>query len=167
MMHADFLYIGMMRDLKGPDLFLEAIAKLAKGKPQVKAHFVGDGPDKAEYINQIDRLGLKQNITVHDAMPARKAFALAKCVVVPSRAESMPYIVLEAIAAGRPVICTNVGGIPEILNPEPDRLVAPGDSDALAEAMAAMIGNLDAPKKRRSVRKTSKTASRLKKWPQM
>ncbi len=153
---ADFLYIGMMRDLKGPDLFLEAIAKLAKGKPQINAHFIGDGPDKIEYITRIDRLGLKQNITVHEAMPARKAFAMAKCVVVPSRAESMPYIVLEAIAAGKPVICTNVGGIPEIFESAPERLVAPSDSDALADAMAAMLANPDAQKEAQELKEALK-----------
>ena len=47
-------------------------------------------------------------------MPARQAFALGRVIVVPSRAEAMPYIVLEALAAGKPMIATAVGGIPEI-----------------------------------------------------
>ena len=75
-------------------------------------------------------------------MPAREAFALARTVVVPSRAESMPYLVLEAAAAGVPLIATDVGGIPEILAGETERLVPPGDAGALA---AAMRRALDAP----------------------
>ena len=136
---ADFLYIGMMRDLKGPDVFLRALARLKSSGRKVTAHFVGDGPDKEHYQTMIAELGLGENVTVHDAMPARKAFALARTVVVPSRAESMPYIVLEAIAAQKPVICTNVGGIPEIFAADAGRLVEPGSDEALAEAMSAAL----------------------------
>lgn len=132
---ADFLYIGMMRDLKGPDVFVDAITQLRQEGLGVTAHFVGDGPDKPRYEATIAARGLADAIEVHDAMPARKAFAMARTVIVPSRAESMPYIVLEAIAAGKPVICTRVGGIPEILAGESDTLVEPGNAEALAQAM--------------------------------
>ena len=50
-------------------------------------------------------------------MPARQALALGRVMVVPSRTESLPYIVLEAAAAGKPLIATKVGGIPEIYGP--------------------------------------------------
>ena len=136
---ADFLYIGMMRDLKGPDVFLKALAQLAASGRKATAHFVGDGPDKPRYQAMIADLGLGESVTVHDAMPARKAFALAETVVVPSRAESMPYIVLEAIAAQKPVICTDVGGIPEIFAEEAGRLVEPGSVEALGKAMSATL----------------------------
>lgn len=138
---ADFLYIGMMRDLKGPDVFLEAIRTLVRTGEDVSAQFVGDGPDKAKYIGMIARYGLEGHVSIHDAMPARIAFTKARIVVVPSRAESMPYIVLEAIAAGKPVICARVGGIPEIMDTEIEALVPPGDADALASAMAGMLAN--------------------------
>lgn len=144
---ADFLYIGMMRDLKGPDVFLDAMALLQKADGSgPTAHFVGDGPDKDKYLKQIKDLGLSAKVTVHDAMPARKAFAMAKCVVVPSRAESMPYIVLEAIAAACPIICTNVGGIPEIFDTDPEVLVEAGNKTALSEAMNAMLASKSAKK---------------------
>ena len=60
-------------------------------------------------------------------------------LVVPSRAESLPYIVLEAAAAGLPIIATNVGGIPEIFGPDAGDLVPPGDPAALADAIAAAL----------------------------
>ena len=69
-------------------------------------------------------------------MPARDAFALGRLLVAPSRAESLPYIVLEAAAAAVPMITTNVGGIPEIFGPQAAGLVAPGDAAALARAIA-------------------------------
>lgn len=110
---ADFLYIGMMRDLKGPDLFIEAVASIAAKRP-VTAVMVGDGDDLPRYKAMVERLGLANSVRFLPPMPARKAFALARNVVVPSRAEAMPYIVLETLAAGKPLIATRVGGIPEI-----------------------------------------------------
>jgi len=97
---------------------------------------VGDGEDKPRYQARLDALGMGDRVTMRDAMPAREAFALARTVVVPSRAESMPYIVLEAVAAGNPVISTRVGGIPEILGPDFAGFVPPGDAEALAGAMS-------------------------------
>ncbi|MCY0094615.1 glycosyltransferase family 4 protein [Hoeflea ulvae] len=136
----DFLYIGMMRDLKGPDVFIEAIrrAEQLTGKP-LRGVMVGDGADKARYQARLDMLGMADRVTMRDAMPARDAFALARTVVVPSRAESMPYIVLEAVAAGKPVISTQVGGIPEILGADFAGFVPRGDTEALAGAMAKDI----------------------------
>jgi glycosyltransferase involved in cell wall biosynthesis len=83
---------------------------------------------------------LGENVEFRSPMPARSAFALARALVVPSRAESMPYLVLEAAAAGKPIIATNVGGIPEVLtgNVTPT-LVSPGDPAALAAALRAYL----------------------------
>jgi glycosyltransferase involved in cell wall biosynthesis len=134
----DFLYIGMLRDLKGPDVFIRALAVLRDRTGHApSAWIVGDGDDKPRYRAMVAEMGLGEAVGFRDPMPARDAFALARAVVVPSRAESMPYIVLEAIAAGMPLIATNVGGIPEIFGEEAHRLVPPGDALALAGAMAA------------------------------
>ncbi len=139
---ADFLYIGMMRDLKGPDLFLDAFASLnAKSGNKLNAHMVGDGPDKEKYVQQACRLNIADRVSFHDAMPARKAFRLARTIVVPSRAESMPYIVLEAVAAQLPIIAARVGGIPEIFSDEPDVMFEPDNMNALENAMAKNLGN--------------------------
>jgi glycosyltransferase involved in cell wall biosynthesis len=140
----DFLYIGMMRDLKGPDVFIEALrrAEQLAGRP-LRGVMVGDGDDKPRYQARIDMLGLGERVKMLDAMPARKAFAMARTVVIPSRAESMPYIVLEAVAAGKPVISTKVGGIPEILGADFAGFVPPGDIEALATAMAHAISDPD------------------------
>jgi glycosyltransferase involved in cell wall biosynthesis len=56
-------------------------------------------------------------------MPAREAFTLGRLLVAPSRAESLPYIILETAAAGVPMITTNVGGIPEVFGPQSGRLI--------------------------------------------
>lgn len=123
---ADFLYIGMMRDLKGPDLFIDAVnAARQKLDRDVTAVMVGDGEHLPRYHAQVARLELSGNIRFLAPMPARQAFALARFVVVPSRAEAMPYIVLETLAAGKPIVATSVGGIPEILGAESPALVNP------------------------------------------
>jgi glycosyltransferase involved in cell wall biosynthesis len=141
---ADFLYIGMLRDLKGVDVFIAAMAELSKTHPDARAHIVGAGEaaDEERYKRMVMGAGLAERVRFHAPMPAREAFSLARTIVVPSRAESMPYIVLEATAAGMPIIATNVGGIPEILDGEDDRLVPPGDAAALS---AAMLRSLEDP----------------------
>jgi glycosyltransferase involved in cell wall biosynthesis len=72
-------------------------------------------------------------------LPARTAFARGKLMIVPSRAESLPYVVLEAAAAGLPLIATGVGGIAEIFGPDSGVLVPPGNPAALAEAIGRAL----------------------------
>ncbi|POF28911.1 glycosyltransferase [Roseibium marinum] len=132
----DFLYIGMLRDLKGPDLFIEALYNIRlKTGTAPRAHIVGEGPQEERYRNMVRKLGLEDAITFHGALPAREAFKLARNVVIPSRAEAMPYIILETVAAQRPLIATRVGGIPEIFGRYASRLIEPGHIGKLTVAM--------------------------------
>lgn len=132
---ADFLYVGMMRDLKGPDLFIDALAEAStRTGRSLSAAMVGDGADLQRYRQQAAELSERIAVAFHPAMPARDAFALGRVMVVPSRAEAMPYIVLEALAAGRPIIATAVGGIPEILGRDCAALAEPTVA-SLAERM--------------------------------
>lgn len=136
----NFLYVGMLRDLKGPDIFVDAFAKTERLlKRPLTAMMIGDGPQKQKYLDMMTVRGLGRRITMLPAMNIREAFARSQNVVVPSRAESMPYIVLEALAAGRTVIASDVGGIAEVLGKQSAALVPAGDSDALAKAMADSI----------------------------
>jgi glycosyltransferase involved in cell wall biosynthesis len=138
---ADFLYIGMMRDLKGPDLFIDALARaeMRLGRT-ISAVMVGDGEHLPRYREQVKRLGLEDRVRFLKPMPARQAFGLADIIVVPSRAEAMPYIVLEALAAGKPMIATAVGGIPEIFGAGSPALVHP-DAGELAARMADALAD--------------------------
>jgi glycosyltransferase involved in cell wall biosynthesis len=135
---ADFLFIGELRALKGVDVFIEAIAKLQREGYAARAVIVGPAtPEDARRYRDMANTHVKGiRIAFHPPMPARQAFSLARIVVVPSRAESLPYLVLEAAAAGMPLIATNVGGIPEIFAGEAERLVRAGSVEALASAMA-------------------------------
>ncbi|ACM26144.1 glycosyltransferase family 4 protein [Agrobacterium rhizogenes] len=139
-----FVYIGMLRDLKGPDLFVEAFAKTERriGRP-LSALMIGDGPDRDKYRTMMIERGLGQRIGLLPAMRVQDAFALSQAVVVPSRAEAMPYIVLEALAAEKTVIASRVGGIPEALGEDSAALVVPDDTDDLSRVMAEAITEPD------------------------
>jgi glycosyltransferase involved in cell wall biosynthesis len=108
----------------------------------VTATLVGDGPERDLLGAQVERLGLASAVRFQPAMATREAQTLGRIMVIPSRAEFLPYAVLEAAAAGMPLITTKVGGIPEIYGPLTDRLVAAQDVDVLAHAIAR---NLDQP----------------------
>ena len=73
------------------------------------------------------------------AMRVHEAFSMAQNLVVPSRAEAMPYIVLEGLGAGKTIIASRVGGIPEVLGAGSAALVEPGNSDDLARVMAETL----------------------------
>jgi len=144
---ASFLFIGELRALKGVDVLLEALARLVPTHP-VRAVIVGAGPDADAFKARSHALGLDAHVTFPGAMPARTAFPLGHCLVVPSRAESFPYVVLEAAAAGRPLIASDVGGIPEIVAGTETRLIAPGSVDALTTALAETLADPDGAKVR-------------------
>jgi glycosyltransferase involved in cell wall biosynthesis len=142
----DFLFVGELRRLKGLDLLLEAASLLAR-RCKAGLLIVGAGPDGDYFAGRIRELGLEDSVSMAPPVyPVTQAFRMANCVVVPSLAESFPYVVLEAAAARIPLITTSVGGIPEIAGPYTDGLVPPGDPEALAQAMFSM---LDDPAKAR------------------
>jgi glycosyltransferase involved in cell wall biosynthesis len=136
----DLLFIGELRELKGVGDFIDAVAGLASWRP-LTATIVGDGPDRDAFEKQVDRLQLKRQVRFTGQLPARQAFSLGHLLVVPSHAESFPYIVLEAVAAEVPLIATHVGGIPEML--PLDLLAPPRNPAALASLLRARLEGLD------------------------
>ena len=138
---ADFLFIGELRMLKGVSTLIDAASRMAR---PVHIRIVGAGPDRSHFEELSRQAGAKVHIEFLGAMPTRDAFRLACVVVMPSWAESFPYVVLEAAAAGLPLIATRVGGIPEIFGQAASRLVPPADADALANALTAALAEPDA-----------------------
>ena len=133
---ADLLYVGELRSAKGIDTLIDATALLSRriGRP-LKLILVGSGPDQAKLEAQAESLGIGDQVHFPGAMPARQAFAMGRLLVVPSRAESLPYIVLEAAGAQIPIVATDVGGIGEIFGPYRDRLIGCNDPLSLAAAI--------------------------------
>jgi len=134
----DFLFVGELRHLKGVDVMLHALAELNQTQ-DVRACFVGGGPDADTFKDLSQRLGLSERVTFPGPAPAQQTFKNGRCLVVPSRAESFPYIVLEAGAMAMPLIATNVGGIPEMADGTALTLTKPDSVNALTRAMQQFL----------------------------
>jgi glycosyltransferase involved in cell wall biosynthesis len=137
----DIVYVGEFRRIKGADVLVDAIAELHRSGRKISATLAGDGDDNDALRAQVQRLGLGDHVRFVGHIPARDAFAMGRLLVVPSRADSLPYVVLEAAAAGVPMIASRVGGIPEVLGAESEALVRAESPAALVEAMAATLDN--------------------------
>ncbi|MDB5541689.1 MAG: glycosyltransferase family 4 protein [Devosia sp.] len=137
---ADFVFIGEFRAVKGIAYLLDALAPLrAPGNRPATLAMAGGGPDLESIKAQIARLGLGDRVTLLGVKPARPTLHLGRIAVVPSLAESLPYVILEAAAAGRPVIATDVGGVREIFGPTAPSLLPAADSEALRRAMQSAL----------------------------
>ena len=144
----DVTFVGELRDIKGADLLIDAIAELHARGRAVTLTLGGDGVDMAALKAQVARLELTEAVRFLGHVKARHGFAQGRVLVVPSRGDSMPYVVIEAAAAGVPMLAANVGGIPEIFGPHAGGLFVPGDVRAIADAISVALDNLDAARER-------------------
>jgi glycosyltransferase involved in cell wall biosynthesis len=144
----DLLYVGEFRHIKGADLVIDAVARLrADGRP-VTLTLAGDGEETANLKAQVERLGLGEAVRFIGHVKARYGFSKGSLLVVPSRGDSMPYVVIEAAAAGIPMIGANVGGIPEIFGPHTEALFAPGIVAAMADTIEMALDDEPAAQER-------------------
>jgi glycosyltransferase involved in cell wall biosynthesis len=135
----DIVYVGEFRHIKGADLLIDAVARLqSDGKP-VTLTLAGDGEELENLKAQIPKLGLTEAVRFIGHVKARDGFSKGKLLVVPSRGDSMPYVVIEAAAAGIPMVAANVGGIPEIFGSHTDALFAPNIVGAMADAIETAL----------------------------
>ncbi len=135
----DLVSVGELRSVKGFDVLIEAVAMLRRSGRRVDVTIAGDGPDEPQLKDLTKRLGVADQVRFVGHQPARDAFSMGQILVVPSRAESLPYVVLEAAAAGVPIIATRVGGIPEIFGAEATHLIQADNVPALADAIGRAL----------------------------
>ena len=135
-------YIGRMDVKKGLRELVEAATALHPQRPDLHLYLVGEGPDRPLIEGAIQANNATSYI---HALPACAFDDVAvwmtasDLVTLPSYMEGCPNAVLEALACGRPVVATRVGGIPEIMSDEFGRLVPPRDSAELARALASVL----------------------------
>lgn len=152
------VYVGNVKIGKGVKVLVEAMAPLVRrhGRGDALLCVVGSGEADAEIADTVKRLGLEANVKLagrqlHTEVPWWMSAGDLFCL--PSYMEGCPNVVLEALASGRGVVATRVGGIPELVREgENGVLVAPGDPEALADGLAKALGrSWDAEKQRASV----------------
>jgi glycosyltransferase involved in cell wall biosynthesis len=131
----DLVYVGEFRHIKGADLLIDAVARLRTDGRPVTLTLAGDGEESAALKAQVHRLGLDEAVRFIGHVKARYGFSKGNLLVVPSRGDSMPYVVIEAAAAGIPMVAANVGGIPEIFGDQTEALFAPNIVTAMADAI--------------------------------
>lgn len=133
--------IGRLAEQKGFSLLIEAMALAAALLPDMHLTVVGDGPLRETLVAQTAALGLQTHITFagwQDEAGVRAALGAATALILPSFAEGLPVVVMEAMAAGRPIIATSIAGVPELVTPDVGWLVPAGDAQALAAAIATL-----------------------------
>ncbi|MDO9383491.1 MAG: glycosyltransferase [Hyphomicrobiaceae bacterium] len=134
------VFVGRLCAEKGVPILLEAVSTLAAGGQPCEVVLVGDGPLRGEIEQMITGRKLQANVKIlgwQSSERVRAEIEKSRALVVPSFAEGLPIVVMEAFAMGRPVVSTQVAGIPELVqHGQNGWLVAPGSAEALAGALA-------------------------------
>ena len=134
--------IGRFVEQKGQLVLVRAMADVVRSRPEVQLVLIGDGEMRADLEAAIAAAGLQDNVTLTGWLSeagVRAELAAAHALVMPSFAEGLPMVVMEAMAAARPVLATYIAGTPELVLPgETGWLVPAGDARILAEAIVEL-----------------------------
>lgn len=137
------VFIGRLDKQKGLSDLLSICPRLVEALPDHDLVIVGEGPERAALVRQAARLGIASRVHLtgwRADVPA--ILAAADLLVLPSRWEGMPNVVLEAMAAGKPVVATRTAGIEEALGAQAElQSVAMGQRDQLAEKIVHLVQN--------------------------
>jgi glycosyltransferase involved in cell wall biosynthesis len=134
--------VASLSDAKDPSTFVRAIAAARREVPSLHALLVGDGPLRDALAAEITSLGLDGSVhLVGFRTDAEALEAAASVVVLTSRGlEGTPGVLIDALALGKPIVSTNVGGVPEVIEHEVSGLIVPpGDSEALGRSIARVL----------------------------
>ena len=142
----NILYIGRLEFRKGVHVLIRAIPYVLEKIPQAKFIFIGNDCGMKFYIlNKVSQFRIQDSVEFIDQIPQDKLinyYQQSALCVVPSLWENHPYVILEAMASGKPVIASNVGGIPEIIEDKINGiLVPPGSFLALGEAIVRVFND--------------------------
>lgn len=139
---APFVCVGRLCPQKAQVLIVEAVKRVAALHPDVKVQLIGDGESRADVEAAIARHGLGDNIELlgwRDNHEVRRLLGKARALLLPSFAEGLPVVIMEALALGRPAISTYIAGIPELVDSDCGWIIPAGSSEHIAQAMIAAI----------------------------
>ncbi|MBD3347910.1 MAG: glycosyltransferase [Candidatus Eisenbacteria bacterium] len=133
--------VGKLSRVKNHALFLRAAARVVGSRKDVAFLIVGDGPLRKDLEELAGWLGLtRRALFLGDRRDVPELLKLMDVFVMPSMSEGLPNAVMEAMAAGLPVVATDVGGVSElVVDGRTGRLVAPDDENELAEAVTSLL----------------------------
>jgi glycosyltransferase involved in cell wall biosynthesis len=127
---------------KGQKHIPAAVAQVRGEFPDLSVSLIGGGEDEAIIREEIARHGVESNIVLHGwgtGEQVRAGILAARALLLPSYAEGLPIVIMEALATGRPVLTTRITGIPELVDADCGWIFEPGDVDAIAEAMRGIM----------------------------
>lgn len=137
------VFVGRLERVKGPDVLLHAWARLRQVHPDALLHMVGDGALATPLRSLAERLGLRDAVVWHGVAAAAQVagfLACADAVAIPSRSESIPLVLSEALQMGAPLAVTDVGDVGTLVRRHGLGLVAPPeDAVALARALGGVL----------------------------
>jgi glycosyltransferase involved in cell wall biosynthesis len=129
--------------VKGLPILLRAVARLKANHPAVKLTIAGDGPDRQRLVEMAGELGITENVAFlgyQTQRQVRELLAQTDAFVLASFAEGVPVVLMEAMAAGVPVVATRIAGIPELVDDGVSGfLVPPGDPKTLADRVDQLL----------------------------
>jgi colanic acid/amylovoran biosynthesis glycosyltransferase len=135
--------VGRLCEQKGQILLVQAAARLRDRGVDFELVIVGDGPLRGQLEQLIERSNLHGQVRITGFLcnsAVRQEMTAARALVLPSFAEGLPVVIMEALALGRPVISTYIAGIPELVEPGISGWLVPaGDVEPLVEAMAEAV----------------------------
>ncbi len=139
------LFVGRLAAVKGLPVLFSVLGKLREGHPDLHLTLVGDGPERKDLAQQVQDLGLADCVTFAGYRSQTEVADLlgeTDILILPSFAEGVPVVLMEAMAATVPVITTQIAGIPELVEDGiSGALVPPGDANALASQIDKLLGD--------------------------
>ena len=139
----EIICVGRLAPAKGQHILVEALHALAQRDYKVRLRIVGDGPDRESLEKQVRQLGITDQVIFEGAVNQdriRELYVSADIFSIPSFAEGIPIVLMEAMAMEIPCVTTRITGIPELIrNGEDGLLVAPSDAQGLADALERLM----------------------------
>ncbi len=138
------LMVANLVPIKGVPYLLQALAQIKGERGDFVLDIVGDGANRGEYEELTKELGLEDMVNFHGVKPKEEVSKFMRScdfLILPSLYETFGAVIIEALASGKPVVASDVGGIKEIINDDLGILAPPGDINRLQQAIEFMLDN--------------------------